>query len=691
MRYLAIGLFLFYCSLKPISVSAQPKCTIEHFSTKDGLSDNKITCITKDRNGFMWMGTWTGINRFDGHNFVTYKSHPGDYSVLKNNRIDFIVEDHAGFLWLNAYDRQVYRFDKTTGKFLSISKGLQVKEKSQVSIDKIIILRKDEIALTTKNQGFFLLSAATSEKPVSTWFSRNADVAHRLPSDSISCFYQDSSSRLWIGSRQGLTCLQAEMNGSCKKLAILSQLKNAFVTCIAENSTNLWFGTGNGKLLCLNKSTGKLTSLNISNGNINALYLSDDNSNLYLSMANGELVTVSLRSLELSTARMAGSEELLSIYEDHNGLFWIEPKENGVILFNPKTKLFQHFTQPNYSNYLHDAEEYHVYEDNRGIVWVNMKGCGFGYFDSASVTLKPFYNEPGASNHRLSNMVSAEFYDAAAGISWLSTDEGGLEKIVFHPNDFTHTKLVNNTFLKAENEVRGIFYDSKDRLWVATKARKIYVSHNEKPININELFIHATLPAVAVYTIIEDRKGNIWLGTKGDGLFKAEPVDNKRDRYTVRHFVTDSKDLFAISSNSIYTLLEDKRGRIWVGTFGGGINLVDETGPKIKFYNPKNRLKFYPTDACNKVRHMALDADGSIWIGTTDGLLLFDPESQNFFGSHFIRYGKIPGKKESLGDNDVQFIYRDHTNTMWVLTSSGGLNKAIGKNPIQSLEFLNYS
>src|SRR5687768_7297978 len=95
-KILAIGIMC--CLFRSEEVEAQPKVNFEHFSTADGLSDNRIMCMIKDREGFMWMGSWTGINRFDGHHFVTYKSRPGDRSVLKHNRIDFITEDHAGLL-----------------------------------------------------------------------------------------------------------------------------------------------------------------------------------------------------------------------------------------------------------------------------------------------------------------------------------------------------------------------------------------------------------------------------------------------------------------------------------------------------------------------------------------------------------------------------------------------------------------
>ena len=679
-------LIVICCFVKMIPATAQPKCNFEHFSTADGLSDNRIMCLMKDREGFMWMGSWTGINRFDGHNFVTYKSRPGDSSELKNNRIDFITEDDAGFLWLKAYDRQVYRFDKKTEQFLSFSDLIQAGTKSPADIDKIILLQKDQVALTTKSKGIFLISNASSDKPLSKWFSKNSEAPYNLASDSINFLYQDNLSKIWIGTNHGLTCIQIDSNGIYKKVAVIAPLLNAGITSIAENSAMLWFGTGSGNLIGIDKASGKYVSLNVSKKKINHLKLSNVLRRIYLSTAAGELITVSLDDLAISSIDSFSGQELLSIYEDHTGFLWIEPKEIGIILFDPAKKTFRLFTQPGYANHLHDDEEYSVFEDNKGAVWMNMKGCGFGYFDAESRTVKHFYNETGKADRRFSNMVSAEFMDPA-GILWLSTDEGGLEKIVFQPNDFRQTRQVANTFLKADNDVRGIYSDSKGRLWIATKARKMYVTAGGMDIPVDQLFPKTSLQS-AVYVMLEDSKGNFWMGTKGDGLFKAEPVNKQRDQYVIKQFVADARNPDAISHNSIYSLLEDRNGRIWIGTFGGGLNLIDSNE---KFYHYKNKLSSYPSGAYNRVRHLAADAEGRLWIGTTEGLLLFDPRSKDFPNGDFVQYGKIPGDKQSLGDNDVQFLYRDSKNTMWVLTSSGGLNKAIGKNAMQSLRFLNYT
>src|SRR3712207_2733165 len=88
-----LGLLLFSCL-----VFAQIKSTITRYSTEDGLSHDGVLCILKDKEGFMWFGTWDGINKFDGQRFTSYKSFPGDSSILKNNKIRTLIEDKAGFL-----------------------------------------------------------------------------------------------------------------------------------------------------------------------------------------------------------------------------------------------------------------------------------------------------------------------------------------------------------------------------------------------------------------------------------------------------------------------------------------------------------------------------------------------------------------------------------------------------------------
>ncbi len=130
----------------------------------------------------------------------------------------------------------------------------------------------------------------------------------------------------------------------------------------------------------------------------------------------------------------------------------------------------------------------------------------------------------------------------------------------------------------------------------------------------------------------------------------------------------------SIASNEIYTLLEDKAGRVWVGSFQQGLSLVVNEGEKGQnFLHDKNALRDYPANIFRKVRHLAEDKQGNIWVATTDGLIIVNTSNAAKFT--YAMYQKIPGDQHSLGNNDVQYIYRDSRNTMWLATSGGGLNQ----------------
>src|SRR5690606_34253893 len=115
---------------------AQAPVKIEHYSTEDGLAHDIITCTIKDREGYMWFGTWNGLNRFDGHSFTAFTSTPGDRSQITNGRIDQIFEDKANHLWIKSYDGQIYRFDKGNEEFRPLSAILSLKKR--IVFDRIL-------------------------------------------------------------------------------------------------------------------------------------------------------------------------------------------------------------------------------------------------------------------------------------------------------------------------------------------------------------------------------------------------------------------------------------------------------------------------------------------------------------------------------------------------------------------------
>lgn len=646
--------------------------------------------MIKDHDGFMWFGTWDGINRFDGHNFVIYKSKPGDTSSLRNNRIDQIVEDRTGYLWLKAYDNQVYRFDKRSEQFLAVSDFLSPGNEKYVFED-ILTTSGGAVWLRTHNQGIFCIADPGSPHIRYSHYARGLGKNFALPSNNITFIYEDKAHLVWIGTSSGLSCLKKNDSGTYVNMPLDPALaRGGSFTCIAEVNNVIWLGTSEGRLLMFDKSAHTHTSMKLSDGALNNICISPKWSVVYATTAGGDLVTINQNNPTSYTSAPAGFGPLYTMYEDRTGMLWIEPDKHGIIRFNPTSHSFRQYIQKKDANYTNPAHYYKVFEDANGLVWMSMKGEGFGYYDPASDAVNYFYDERGSENYRFSNLVICTFLDPA-GVLWVSSDDRGLNKIVFQGKDFNEKLLVAHTVSRSDNEIRGICKDRQNRLWLASKSGRICVYDQGKSVPIKFVNMPNQGLGVVIYNMIQDRKGAMWMGTKGDGLFKAIPLNKEQTSYRLEHYVADKQDPYSLTSNVIYALTEDSRGRIWVGTFEEGLNLAEQKDGRIRFLNAKNELAHYPRGAFRRIRDIQEDSAGRIWIATTDGLLVLDTGNGNPGGYRYTSFSKIAGDKTSLGKNDIQFIYRDSRNIMWLSTSGGGLNKAIGDNPFNGLKFKVYT
>lgn len=671
-------LIVFVAFLFPESTAvAQPKANFTQYSTESGLSHDGVLCITQDKEGFMWFGTWDGINRFDGHVFTSYKSLPGDSSNLKNNKIRTIIEDKAGYLWVKTYDNLVYRFDKKREKFLSVPGDR--KEFKNIIIDRIVPVSTGDTWLLTANQGLVCaVDVKSLAAPRIYKYGANMPGDFKIAGNTINFLFEDSAGHVWVGTSSGLTCLNKK-NGRYYQRSRFKGGTDFFrqdlsFTCFAQYNGLIYFGTSSGDLVTFDTRKGVFSTIPLSpNTNFNAILRARDGM-LYISSTTKGLLIVHPENYQISYASLPGMNSFYSLFEDSSGQIWIEPQKSGIIKYDPRSRSFKLFTQKKDANITSPNKNYGLFEDVNGVLWAGFKGGGFGYYNPEKDEIEYFYNEPGSSKQRFSNIVTA-FYPDRTGILWLSSIDGGLNKIIFPENNFKHNLLVNDIQNKSENEVRTLFEDSKGRMWIGTKAGRLYVFKNG--VRENGIFSGISGSEIgSVYSITEGRDGTMWFGTKGKGLIMARPLNKERSRYSLTRYLSDPGNKYSLSSNMVYSVLEDRKGRIWVGTLGGGLNLLSKSGSEVRFRNSNNSFKQYPA-SCNVIRHLQQGPNGRIWIATTDGLVLFHPDQGNSDTYKFSKYSKIPGDRSSLGNNDVQYIHRDKRGQMWVGTFGGGLNKVI--------------
>lgn len=672
-------------------VAGQPRGKVEYYSTENGLSHQSVTCMLKDREGFMWFGTWDGINRFDGTTFVSYKSLPGDMSQLGNGRIERMMEDQAGHLWIEAYDRQIYRFDKKYGRFMPLAPFITLPGKQKITFSRLLSASNGWVWLQSVSEGLFCVSQHHLSADSIIRYKKGAEAGYRIPSNKINFFHEDRNKRIWIGTPEGLCCLIPSASGVYKndRSASLSITEGKDFTAFEEDAGCLYFGTADGNLFIYQKSTGLFMIRKIASGHLNALLQSKKSDCIYAATSTGEVITYHRKNGHVSGISYPSGESLASLYEDKNGCLWIAPAKEGVIRFNPATQSFAYYFRKNSDRLNPVLNRVSVLEDNNGLIWVHMKGGGFGYFDEASQSFNYNLHTPEAGSSSLPATIYAVYYDST-GVFWLTTNERQLMRTILQSNVFEQQLLVEQPVSKFDNEIRGIYYDNRSRLWLGAKSGKVYLYQNGK--KLTGIFDNepADGPGL-VYSIMQDRSGNIWMGTKGNGLFKASPVNKEATKYHLTHFRPDKNDPNSLPCNQIYALLEDAKGRIWIGSFDKGLFYIQANGDSIKFVPAGHVVKNYPIEIFNKIRHMALDSAGNLWIGTTNGLLLLDADDRHSPVYRFTAYRKEPGERQSLGNNDIQFIYRDSKKQMWLATSGGGFCRAVGNKPFVSLRFKNYT
>jgi len=667
---------------------AQVITNVKSYSTSDGLSDNRVTSLIKDQEGFMWFGSWSGITRFDGHKFLIYKSHPGDNSNLQSNRIEEIVDaPGTGFLWLRAYDEHVYRFDKKAQVFESLPDLLKDSSITEVKSSRILFADDTEVWLQARDKGIYRISKAASAKPEITNYSKTSVAKNQLPSNTISIFLIDEKRNAWIGTEKGLRILRRKDSNELEFQKIRGTENIAFTGAV-EDKGFVWLAADNGRVFCWDKKFKNGKNYQVSESQINSITTAKSPGKIYCSTSNGALLAVSFNGKMEVLGQLNNKSTLFSIYRDKFDELWVESNDFGMVKYSPVTKKISYpFPKGNYEFKPHN-KNVGIIEDKDGVVWVNLRGQGLKSYNRERGTFDAFGPEFEGENQELSRVKFRHFYDPS-GVLWLLPNGGGVEKVVFKNQNFYLFKLKFNGSSREENEIRSVYTDKRNRLWVGTKSGDLYLYKNGERIT-SPIDVAGKCPS-GIYSIIEDHKGNIWLGTKSDGLLLAEALKSDGSAYRVFQYLPEKTNPASISSNSIYCFLNDSRGRLWAGTFGGGLVLIEYKNGKVTFKSPLNSFSRYPKPTHQRIRSLREDILGRIWVGTTGGLLIFDPNISPPENYRFYEHKKRPRDIHSLGGNDVQYIFKDSGNNMWVLTSTGGLNLASGIKQAHSLTFINYS
>lgn len=635
----------------------------DKISVREGLSQHTIHCILQDSQGFVWIGTQDGLNRYDGYSFTIYNYQPNFSYSISNNFINDLHEDHEGNIWVGTRNG-LNRFDRNTGNFHRVG------------------------VAPNKLPGEAVNDIAEDEHGV-MWVATSGGLARYNPSDSTfeHFFYgglrqpkedpenhfrrlliDDKRHRLWAGTRKGLLLLDRKTGefAQYQPKNLPRESQSVVNALLLDQEGTLWVAIANLGLFTFDENTAELVhqpmpfGIALEDQTVNALFqdhklntwIATFGSGAYMVSKSGEIAHfVNNPADEYSLSQNTAT----SFYEDRTKVLWIGTGK-GLCKFDNNVRLFSNLKHvPGNANSLSTNFITSVYEDSKGNIWVGSYGKGMDRIDARHQRFGN-YKPPGtppslvvwsiaetANGHMLTgtssglwklNPTTGQFdqirlktipYDEIAissiqrdpikGGFWIGTYGYGLLYMDEKGQETRYSTDDANAQSISHDRVRCLHLTHDGHLWIGTEGGGI----NHFNRNTNTFTVYRNIPGRTetlsndyVISITEDHRGYLWLGTEGGGVFRFSPKTQEFINFTTQH---------GLPNNVVYGVLEDRQYRLWMST-NRGITCFDPEDKTFKNYDVTDGLQG------NEFNRLAFcqGKTGVFYFGGMEGLTFFRPQ-----------------------------------------------------------------
>ncbi|WP_346239194.1 two-component regulator propeller domain-containing protein [Niabella insulamsoli] len=646
-RCLVVVFFITWCTC----VAAQ-KPIFNQLTSEQGLSQNTVLAIGQDAQGFIWLGTRHGLNRYDGYQVKTFIHEKDDPNSISDNYINAICYDKNSGLWVGT-ERGLNLYNPLKDHFRRFPLSPTI---PNAIISAIVPGDKNFVWVASK-RGLFRIDHKTGKSVSASALGLLTEAENQ----NIRTVFIDSQKNMWIALQKKVVCVKKDRRSKTIFRSVKSDpssLSDEVVTAFYEDSEkNLWLGTLNG-LNLYNPASATFTHYNNQPGN--PLSLGNNNVRAITENRKGDLWIATLDGLsvmdkatkrftthrfDVNDPRSLSQNSLHSLFTDDRGSIWIGTFYGGVnMVYNDQLvapMVFDTYRYPRISSNIIGS----IAVDVKNNLWIGTEGGGLNYLNRATGEISRYSSDLRGSGLLSSNLVKKIFIDRQQNV-WVGTHGGAINVMYAGETKFRQV-LPTLPFLKnRHSEVVALTEDDDGLIWIGAhtglfaferQGTQLQPAHFQHALNF---FDQKNISA-----LLKEAEQHIFIGTL-NGLFLFDKERRKVEEIAIRN-----------GNKNINCLYKDSKGTIWLGLYYGGLAR----------YHPDQKAVF-PVENMElpnqNVVGILEDHQQNIWISTGNGLVKYHPATQSI---------KVYTKSDGLPGNEFNYnaFYKNNNGEMFFGGTSG--------------------